>query len=62
MSLPLSSGKWIACQSMDNQIKVYGVHNNFRLNRKKTFRGHIVRALLVFSIVCVLRVCVFLIW
>eukprot|EP00731_Ephydatia_muelleri_P032029 Em0023g536a len=36
------NGKWIACQSMDNQIKVYGVHNNFRLNRKKTFRGHIV--------------------
>lgn len=36
------SGKWLACQSMDNKIMIYGVHNNFRLNRKKSFRGHMV--------------------
>ncbi|CAI8025898.1 Pre-mRNA-processing factor 17 [Geodia barretti] len=34
--------KWLACQSMDNTILVYGVHNNFRLNRKKNFKGHMV--------------------
>jgi pre-mRNA-processing factor 17 len=34
------SGKWLACQSMDNQIMCYGVHTNFRLNRRKCFRGH----------------------
>ena len=28
---------------MDNQIMIYGVHTNFRLNRKKNFRGHMVR-------------------
>ena len=38
-------GKWLACQSMDNQILIYGVHTNFRLNRKKNFRGHMVRIL-----------------
>ena len=37
------AGKWLACQSMDNQIMIYGVHTNFRLNRKKNFRGHMVR-------------------
>ncbi|CAI8020492.1 Pre-mRNA-processing factor 17, partial [Geodia barretti] len=31
--------KWLACQSVDNTILVYGVHNNFRLNRKKNFKG-----------------------
>ena len=35
-------GKWLGCQSMDNKITVFGVHNNFRLNRKKTFKGHMV--------------------
>ena len=40
-----SVGKWLACQSMDNQILIYGVHTNFRLNRKKNFRGHMVRIL-----------------
>lgn len=41
--LTLSSpDKWLACQSMDNQIMIYGVHTNFRLNRKKNFRGHMV--------------------
>ncbi len=33
-------GKWIACQSMDNQILCYGVQTNFRLNRRKCFKGH----------------------
>jgi len=40
-----TAGKWLACQSMDNQILIYGVHTNFRLNRKKNFRGHMVRIL-----------------
>jgi pre-mRNA-processing factor 17 len=35
-------GKWLACQCMDNQIMIFGVHNNFRLNRKKSFKGHMV--------------------
>ena len=26
----------------DNQIIIFGVHNNFRMNRKKTFKGHMV--------------------
>lgn len=34
--------KWLACQSMDNQIIIFGVQNRFRLNRKKTFKGHMV--------------------
>lgn len=38
-----SSDKWMACQSMDNQIMVFGVLNRFRQNRKKTFKGHMVR-------------------
>ena len=25
---------------MDNQILCYGVHTNFRLNRRKAFKGH----------------------
>ena len=37
-----STGKWLACQAMDNRIMIFGVHNNFRLNRKKSFRGHLV--------------------
>ena len=42
LSLLLHSEKWLACQSMDNQIMIYGVHTNFRLNRKKNFKGHMV--------------------
>ena len=38
----VSVGKWLACQAMDNKIMIFGVHNNFRLNRKKSFRGHMV--------------------
>lgn len=37
-----SSDKWMACQSMDNQIMIFGVLNRFRQNRKKTFKGHMV--------------------
>lgn len=31
--------KWLACQSLDNQIVVYAA-DSFRQNRKKSFRGH----------------------
>ena len=30
---------------MDNQILCFGVLNNFRMNRKKNFKGHMVRML-----------------
>ncbi|XP_033635021.1 pre-mRNA-processing factor 17-like [Asterias rubens] len=36
------NGKWLGCQSMDNQILIYGAHNRFRLNKKKLFKGHMV--------------------
>jgi len=36
-------GKWLACQSMDNQILIYNVLSRFRQNRKKVFKGHMVR-------------------
>uniref|UniRef100_A0A3B1J2Z2 Cell division cycle 40 homolog (S. cerevisiae) n=1 Tax=Astyanax mexicanus TaxID=7994 RepID=A0A3B1J2Z2_ASTMX len=35
-------GKWLACQSMDNQILIFGAQNRFRLNKKKIFKGHMV--------------------
>uniref|UniRef100_A0A8C8HRK0 Pre-mRNA-processing factor 17 n=1 Tax=Oncorhynchus tshawytscha TaxID=74940 RepID=A0A8C8HRK0_ONCTS len=35
------NGKWLACQSMDNQILIFGAQNRFRLN-KKIFKGHMV--------------------
>ena len=38
----LFSGKWLACQSMDNQILIFGAQNRFRLNKKKVFKGHMV--------------------
>ena len=41
LSLP-HSGKWLACQSMDNQILIFGAQNRFRLNKKKIFKGHMV--------------------
>lgn len=31
--------KWLACQSLDNQIVVYAA-DSFRQNRKKIFKGH----------------------
>ncbi|KAG0224591.1 WD40-repeat-containing domain protein [Mortierella sp. GBAus27b] len=34
--------KWLACQSLDNQIFVYGAKDRFRQNRKKLFTGHMV--------------------
>ncbi|KAG9493387.1 hypothetical protein GDO78_001350 [Eleutherodactylus coqui] len=36
------NGKWLACQSMDNQILIFGAQNRFRLNKKKMFKGHMV--------------------
>lgn len=36
------NGKWIACQSLDNQILVYGATDRFKLNRKKRFTGHVI--------------------
>lgn len=37
--LPRSTEKWLACQSLDNQIVVYAA-DSFRQNRKKVFKGH----------------------
>ncbi|KAI8967481.1 WD40-repeat-containing domain protein, partial [Mycotypha africana] len=34
--------KWLACQSLDNQILIYGARDKFRLNRKKRFAGHLI--------------------
>ncbi|KAI8998100.1 WD40-repeat-containing domain protein [Gaertneriomyces semiglobifer] len=34
--------KWLAAQSLDNQILIYSTTDRFRLNRKKTFRGHLI--------------------
>ena len=34
--------KWLGCQSMDNKIVIYSALNRFKLNRKKTFKGHMV--------------------
>lgn len=34
------SGKYVAYQSSDNQIVVYGANEKFRQNRKKSYRGH----------------------
>ncbi|KAI7863117.1 WD40-repeat-containing domain protein [Spinellus fusiger] len=34
--------KWLACQSLDNQIVVYGARDRFRINRKKRFAGHLI--------------------
>ncbi|KYK55386.1 hypothetical protein DCS_07349 [Drechmeria coniospora] len=34
------SGKYVAYQSSDNQILVYGASDKFRQNRKKCYRGH----------------------
>lgn len=33
------NGKWLACQSMDNQILIFGAQNRFRLNKKKFLRA-----------------------
>ncbi|KAL1920910.1 uncharacterized protein VTP21DRAFT_11545 [Calcarisporiella thermophila] len=34
--------KWLACQSLDNQILIYGAKDRFRMHRKKRFTGHLV--------------------
>ncbi|CAG8580761.1 9087_t:CDS:2, partial [Diversispora eburnea] len=34
--------KWLACQSLDNQVVVYGAKDRFRIHRKKRFTGHLV--------------------
>ncbi|XP_044742207.1 pre-mRNA-processing factor 17 isoform X2 [Chrysoperla carnea] len=36
------NAKWLACQSMDNKIVIFSALNRFKLNRKKTFTGHMV--------------------
>ena len=36
------TGKWLAGQSMDNQIKVFNAPAKLRENRKKVFKGHMV--------------------
>lgn len=35
------TGKWMACQSMDNEITIFGTAK-LRQNRKKIFKGHMV--------------------
>ena len=37
---PHPNHNWLACQSMDNQVTVFSARNRFKLNNKKTFRGH----------------------
>ncbi len=42
------NGKWLACQSMDNQIIIFNVLNRMKMMRKKVFKGHMVRILNIF--------------
>eukprot|EP00123_Amoebidium_parasiticum_P013519 comp22006_c1_seq1/m.31851 comp22006_c1_seq1/g.31851 ORF comp22006_c1_seq1/g.31851 comp22006_c1_seq1/m.31851 type:complete len:569 (-) comp22006_c1_seq1:480-2186(-) len=35
-------GKWMAMQSMDNCILIFGTTERFRMNKKKQFKGHLV--------------------
>lgn len=37
-----ANGKWLGCQSLDNQIMIFDVHGRFRVKRKKIFKGHMV--------------------
>lgn len=39
---PAPNGKWLACQSMDNKVVIFSALNRFKINRKKTFSGHMV--------------------
>jgi len=39
---PSPNQKWLACQSMDNKIVIFSALNRFKMNRKKTFSGHMV--------------------
>lgn len=34
--------KWLACQSMDNQVTIYSCKDRFKYNSKKSFKGHLV--------------------
>ncbi|XP_050435610.1 pre-mRNA-processing factor 17 [Adelges cooleyi] len=34
--------KWLACQSMDNKVVIFSAMNRFKVNRKKSFSGHMV--------------------
>lgn len=36
------NGKWLGCQSMDNQIVMFNALNRFKFSRKKVFKGHMV--------------------
>ncbi|KAI9584621.1 pre-mRNA-processing factor 17 [Glossina fuscipes] len=36
------NGKWLACQSLDNKIVIFSALNRFKMNRKKSFSGHMV--------------------
>ncbi|CAA7020742.1 unnamed protein product [Microthlaspi erraticum] len=36
------NGKWVAAQSLDNQILIYSARERFQLNKKKRFAGHVV--------------------
>ena len=36
------NNRWMACQSSDNQIRIYDAAHKLRLNKKKTFKGHMV--------------------
>jgi pre-mRNA-processing factor 17 len=36
------NGKWLVCQSMDNQIVTFNALNHFKFLRKKVFKGHMV--------------------
>lgn len=39
---PAPNGKWLACQSLDNKVVIFSALNRFKVNRKKTFTGHMV--------------------
>ncbi|XP_060521897.1 pre-mRNA-processing factor 17 [Cylas formicarius] len=39
---PAPNGKWLACQSMDNKVVIFSAMNRFKINRNKTFSGHMV--------------------
>ncbi|EDQ84982.1 uncharacterized protein MONBRDRAFT_34436 [Monosiga brevicollis MX1] len=34
-------GKWLACQSMDNQVVIFSAQDRFRPNHRKAFKGHL---------------------
>ncbi|KAJ3215294.1 pre-mRNA-processing factor 17 [Clydaea vesicula] len=34
--------KWLACQSLDNQILIYSATDKFKYNRNKVFKGHLI--------------------